>query len=102
MVISAEVRNSSGQLLLKRGSVLSERHLAIFESWNIESVRVEGNIGNEKPSSDEFDISVAQLKEITLEVEHRFQHVTSKHPAVDVLKTLCVRSKANHKKQGTP
>ena len=42
MVIACEVANKHGNVLLKRGEILNERHIMLLKSWGITEADVEG------------------------------------------------------------
>lgn len=72
MVLKSPVFNSSGNLLLKEGSAISEKHISIFKKWGVLEVDIIGidkddvNLLLNKKISDE------ELQDIDLKIQKRF------------------------------
>lgn len=51
MVLSSDVHDASGRLLIKKGAVVDEKHLKVLSTWGVAGVEVE--------SDDDVDVAVA-------------------------------------------
>lgn len=89
MVLAADVTNLDGQILFKKGLALSERHLEILEMWGIPNVEIESEDEDEEPLElERFPPQIIVAAE--RQVAPRFKLVKSSHPAVDILRSICV------------
>ncbi len=41
-ILAADVKNSHGQLLIKKGVEVTDRHVRVLKSWGVVDVQVEG------------------------------------------------------------
>jgi len=90
MVISADVKDRGGRMLLKSGVELTEKHLKVFKTWGIAQVEIEG---------EESVISVQAVidahpelqEEAHFAVKEFFKHVDSEHPFFSELIALWVQ-----------
>lgn len=91
MVLAEDVSNLDGAVLFKKGLELSSRHIEILQMWGVRSVEIEGEddpIPNPEVDLEQFDEHiVAKAEEL---VNRRFALVKSAHPAVDIIKGVCV------------
>jgi hypothetical protein len=94
LILAADVKNSHGQLLIKKGVEISERHIRVLKSWGVVDVQAEG-IGQETESDPHPDFcDPALLNKARTEVLEKFSHNNLEHPAVDELLRICVRRHA--------
>ena len=42
MVLASEVKNKHGNVLMKKGDILSEKHIMLLKSWGIAEADIEG------------------------------------------------------------
>lgn len=42
MVLASEVKNKHGNVLMKKGNILSEKHIMLLKSWGIAEADIEG------------------------------------------------------------
>ncbi|SDU09388.1 hypothetical protein SAMN05444156_1919 [Verrucomicrobium sp. GAS474] len=54
MTLEKDVKNSHGQVLIRSGMELKERHLTLIRSWGVTEVVVRGE---EKPKGEAIDVS---------------------------------------------
>lgn len=97
MVLSADVRDRRGRVLIPSGKELKERYLSALPMWGITHVEIEG----EEPSSVEEEIDAATLEQAAREVGRRFEHANRAHPAIEALLTVCVRRRAEELQRQT-
>lgn len=90
MVLSADVRDRRGRVLIPRGKELRERYLSALPMWGITHVEIEG----QDPTVTEAEVDEAALEQAGKDVARRFQHANRAHPAIDALLSVCVRRRA--------
>lgn len=89
MILAADVSNLDGQTLFKMGLHITQRHIDILQMWGIPNVEVEG----EEEAEDPLDLNrfsphvIAKAERL---VGPRFRNVKSSHPAIDVIRAVCV------------
>jgi hypothetical protein len=90
MKIGKDVIEASGQVLLRTGTEISEKHLRVLRSWGIQQVEIEGP----KPPDNEDALvaraTPAMLAGAQAAVDERFHHTDSEHPAIAELRRLAV------------
>jgi len=93
MVLAADVKNLDGQILFKKGLELAERQIEILQMWGIPNVEIEGG---EEPADrlnlDQF--SPQTLEKAERMADRRFKLVTSSHPAVEMVRKICIGREA--------
>jgi hypothetical protein len=89
MTLAADVANLHGQTLFKAGLRLGSRQIEILQMWGIQSVDIEG----EEEREDRLDLSrfaPQTLARAERQVALRFRGARAAHPAVDVIRGICV------------
>ena len=80
MILSEDVQNFQGLLLLKAGTALSEKNIKILKTWGVTSVEIDGD--GEKNRQNISD-SPSDLKmAIEAEMKERFSN-TLGHPVME-------------------
>ena len=95
MVLSRNVCDRSGRMLLPAGAELTEKHFSIFRMWGVLEVEIVGESVVEDvdvPLHEEID--PALLAEAMVEVEWLFTHNDPEHPAVKELMRICTERRA--------
>lgn len=90
MILTADVRDRRGRVLIPEGKELKERYLEALPMWGITHIEVEGEA--DEPHSAE--LNGALLARAEQEVSGRFQHANRGHPAIEALFAVCVRRRA--------
>ena len=85
MAVGADVMNSNGFLLLSKGTVLTQRHLQVLDTWGIESVMIAGDEPAPAPVAPPLS---SAMKKVEAEIDRRFQHVQPDLPVVQFLRQL--------------
>ncbi len=95
MVLSDDVRDRSGRLLLGAGSELTHKHLVIFRTWGVLEADITG-MGSED-STDQAPADVDPLKLAIAEqaLATLFRHTDKSHPAIIELMRLAALKKVN-------
>jgi HD-like signal output (HDOD) protein len=88
MVLSKEVKDIKGRLLLKEGQKIQSNHIKVLKTWGITEVDIVGDAcGEEGPSSHLDAESVEKAREDTTLL---FRNVDLGHPAIHELFQLAV------------
>jgi hypothetical protein len=90
MKVGKDVVEASGQVLLRAGTEISEKHLRVLRSWGIQQVDIEGP---KPPDTEDTLLSRASpelLDRAQASVGERFHHTDPAHPAITELMRLAV------------
>lgn len=95
MVLSRDICDRSGRMLLPAGAELTEKHFAIFRMWGI----LEAEVVGEEPSEEttvtlQEELDPALVAEAREKVEWLFAHNDREHPAVRELMRICTSRRA--------
>ncbi|HLP00378.1 MAG TPA: hypothetical protein VK163_00025 [Opitutaceae bacterium] len=96
MKVGKDVVEASGQVLLRAGTEISEKHLRVLRSWGIQQVEIEGP---KPPDSEDTFLSRASpelLDRAQASVNERFRHTDPVHPAIAELMRLAVVAELRH------
>lgn len=90
MKVAKDVVEASGQVLLRAGTEVAEKHLRVLRSWGIQQVEIEGP----KPPDNE-DLLLARATPAMVDraqafVADRFRHADPTHPAIAELMRLAI------------
>lgn len=72
MVLQSDAKHHTGQVLLKAGVELTEKHLKIFHTWGLTEADVEGD--DLSPGGKQSDLDPAALAKAEIHARERFQH----------------------------
>lgn len=90
MILTDDLLDRNGRLLMTRGTVLNEKYLKICKIWGVVEAPIEG-ISNEDVNSAALnDFEPAEVKKATEYVNQRFCHTEADHPGIKELMRLCV------------
>ena len=96
MVLSRDVCDRSGRMLLPAGAELTEKHFSIFRMWGVLEVEIVGESvaedGEIAPHEEQLD--PALLAEARLVVERLFVYNDPDHPAIKELMRICTERRA--------
>ncbi|MFQ5481499.1 MAG: hypothetical protein ACE5ER_01970 [Nitrospinaceae bacterium] len=84
MLLSKEVIDRNGRVLLAGGNELNQKHLKVFKAWGIADLTVEEPAGQEAPAAAASEKAPVNPKERSLEqqVKRLFHFTDLRHPAV--------------------
>ena len=97
MVLSKDVINLSGILLLKSGNSLKIRDIKNFKAWGISETFVQESLSEGTFQEDEPQVDPKLLEEAEEESAVLFRHCNSGHPIVREMKRLCTLNKVQQK-----
>lgn len=97
MVLSRDVCDRSGRMLLPAGAELAEKHFSIFRMWGVLEIEVAGAAPAEdvdsQPGSAEV-IDPERLAAAREDVERVFVYNDPEHPAIRELMRICTERRA--------
>ena len=97
MVLSRNICDRSGRLLLPSGAELNEKHFAIFRMWGVLEAEIVGeNVGEEPEATPGPELDPSLVAAARDEVELLFVHNDLEHPAIKELMRLCIERRAAH------
>lgn len=84
MVLGQDVLGSQGQLLLRAGATLNDKHLQVLRANQIQNVLID-------PDSDSDSTPTADLDSAAIEshIQERFRISDAAHPLIQELRRLC-------------
>jgi hypothetical protein len=96
MKVGKDVVEASGQVLLRTGTEITEKHLRVLRSWGIQQVEIEGP----KPPDNEDALlaraTPAMLDRAQASVSEHFHHTDPEHPAIAELMRLSILTELRH------
>jgi HD-like signal output (HDOD) protein len=95
MVLSDDIRDLRGRLLLKKGQTIKGDHVRVFKMWGVTEVNIHGDTDIQERTESSIAPEALRTTEKTL--RHIFRHVDLSHPAIGELFRLSVlfRSQEN-------
>ncbi len=93
-ILAADAKNAHGQLLIRKGMEVTDRHLRVLKSWGVGEVQVEGDSAGEAEESPVEHFSPEIIEQARTEVLGRMRHNSLEHPAIDELVRLGVQRSA--------
>jgi len=102
MKVGRDVVEASGQVLLRAGTEITEKHLRVLRSWGVQTVEIEG----ERPPDPE-ETSLARADPATFDraqaaVNERFRCADPAHPAIAELMRLAVLAEVRIQLENRP
>lgn len=72
MVLTSPVMTPSGNILLKEGVLITDKHIGIFKKWGVWEVEIQGNETNDGADTNSGPIAGEMLQEIDGRLKERF------------------------------
>jgi hypothetical protein len=94
MVLEKDVKNSHGQILIRSGSELTERHLTLIRSWGVTEAAVKGNLNARLDLLEMQDIKPEAYARAEAALLPRFQCAGLSDPVMGELFRYCAARKA--------
>jgi len=94
MTVAADVKNLDDMLIIPVGSVLTERHINLLESWGVAEVNVEASKEVEPPADPLSLLPPETLAHLTTETRARFRDFDEADPIQREVLRLVLRRKA--------
>lgn len=96
MVLSTDVHDRSGRLLLGAGTELNQKHLVIFRTWGVNEVAIRGEDESGGHAALPPDISPEDLKCAEQNLAPLFRMADTEHPAMKEILHLAALRKVTH------
>lgn len=97
MVLTDDLTDRTGRLLMTRGTVLTEKYLKICKTWGVVEARIEGMSSDDMNASALNVFDPAEIAKASEFVGKRFCHADKDDPAVRELVRLCILRTAEGK-----
>lgn len=88
MILSSDAKHHTGQVLLKAGVELTEKHLKIFHTWGLTEADIEGD--DLAPGGKQAELDPAALARAETQARERFKHTDLSQVAMAELFRLTV------------
>jgi len=79
MVLASEARNKHGNILLKKGDTLEEKHITLFKSWGITEADIEGVDREEVEKREMEELSPEIIASVERELKDLFSEFGDNH-----------------------
>jgi len=90
-IVSADVKDRSGRILLAANAELTEDNIKIIKSWGVVEIEVNGEINDAVADPSLTKVNPEQLQDIDLELSKRFRFLNKSHPFIHELFEICLR-----------
>lgn len=100
MVLSQNVKDRTGRILLTAGQKITEKHLKTLKAWGITDVAVEDLLSKNEATVSFGNFDARTVEKVEQKVKDLFCHADLRHPAVRELFNLCVARKLKAQEQG--
>ncbi len=92
--------SENGQILIKAGIALTERHLRLCRSWGIAELAIQG-LDPDKIENDFFaNLDPALVTEVQEHCVEVFRHTELNHPAIGALYQIYLKRKLRERHRG--
>jgi hypothetical protein len=102
MRLEADVLDMNGNVLIGKGSELTERHLKILKMWGVLEADIAGVDREEMLAQETAQLDPALLESAEARMNDLFRHADLTHPAVKELFRLATRRSMKLQQQGGP
>ncbi len=85
MVLTADVLDMRGRILIPAGAELSDKHVRALPAWGIQRLDVKGDGADAAPALEEWALAAARA-----EVDAAFSLTNRAHPAMAALLATCI------------
>ena len=95
MVLSSDVYDRSGRMLLGAGAELTQKHLMIFRTWGVLEADIAGQ-GDEAADQIPADVDPLELAAAEQALAPLFRHTNRDHPVILELMRIAALRKVQH------
>jgi len=99
MILTSDVLDRSGRLLLKSGTELTDRHLYILRTWGIVEVDIAGMEDNDTNATPDKTIDPALRSILEDKIMPLFLHADLSHPFMHGLLRMRIQREARNGNQ---
>jgi hypothetical protein len=94
VVLSAEVKNLDGMLLLPAGCTLAAKHIEMLQAWGINEVQVDTADGVSEPADPLARLTPQETQRLTEETRGLFWHLDEANPVQQEIFNLILQRRA--------
>lgn len=84
-ILAADVMSANGQLLLKSGNPVTEKHIRAFKTWGVKEVELPGEDKPEESFSPEI------LSQADQHLQNRFYGADLSNPILNRIYAICLK-----------
>ena len=95
MMLAQSVENFTGQLLLSKGSVITQNQIKNLKAWGVTEVEIVGAEPGIQPGKKPREIDPEALAEAQSRTENLFRHANRDHPAMKEILRLATLNNLN-------
>ncbi len=96
MVLSGDLRDRNGRLLLKAGTELTERCLYLLHTWGAVEADIENGGDDREPPGGREQIDPELWASLEKEIAPLFRHTDINHPAIKELMRIRIMQEAGN------
>jgi hypothetical protein len=96
MLLAADVHDRSGRLLLKAGTLLSDKHIYIFRTWGVAEADIDGMEMEAGNPAGLHEIEPERWDAAESEIMPLFRHTDLTHPGMKALLHLGILRRIQH------
>ncbi len=89
-ILTADVKDRGGRLLLGAGAEIEERHLKIFRGWGVADICIKGGSTDGDFDENAINEDPEFRAMMTMEVKKDFEENDLGHPFIQALLEICV------------
>lgn len=89
MILTADVLDQRGRLLVPSGKELSEKHVRALPAWGVTRLEVEGD-----DLETSTEVESWAMEQAEAELDSLFSRVNREHPLIAALHPICVARRA--------
>jgi len=86
MELNSDVVDRQGRVLLKKGVIITEKHLRVFNTWGVLEVDIKGDVEVEEITKT---YPPELVEEANQYIKKHFQHNDLSHPVIKNLASYC-------------
>lgn len=96
MVLSDDVHDRTGRLLLGAGAELTQKHLHIFRTWGVAKANIAGDYAEDAAPALPDNVDSSMLAAAEEALKPLFSHANLEHPALkEILRLAALRKACN-------
>ncbi len=95
MIITQDVKDINGRLLISSGAAVNERILKVFKMWGVRDVEIQDDETSDLQGEENTAVQIdpEKLEELKAEVAGLLRFNDFQHPFLDNLMQICLQKK---------
>ncbi len=90
MELEADAREAKGLVLLSAGTVITEKHIGMLQSWDVPEVAVKGASQADLLGREAAKVDPAKREDVTRQLTELFRHTDREDPATQEIFRHCL------------